>query len=75
MRAAKDEERQMKPATFDNLTVGDRVRHAVNGVGVVVAKGETVDVKFDHVGKNGQHWAGAYDRDWFRIVPTTLVKL
>lgn len=65
----------MRPATFEELTVGDRVSHTACGPGTVTAKGETVDVEFDHVGERGRHWRGSYDRDWFRFAQCRLTKI
>lgn len=65
----------MKPATFDELKVGDRVTHTACGPGVVTAKSKTVDVEFDAVGKNGRHWRGKYDRDWFLHAGCRLTKI
>lgn len=65
----------MHQASFDELAVGDRVKHTTCGDGVVVAKGETVDVQYDHIGKHGRHWSGKYDHDWFRNAQARLYKL
>lgn len=65
----------MQQATFNDLTVGDRVKHTTCGEGVVIAKGVTVDVQYDHIGKNGRPWSGKYDRDWFRHAQASLYRL
>jgi hypothetical protein len=55
---------------FDECHVGQRVRHTACGPGTVTARGETVDVRFDHVGKSGR-----YDRDWFRHAQCRLTAI
>lgn len=65
----------VKALSFDEIKVGDRVRHTTCGPGTVTAKGDTVDVTFDQVGKRGKHWRGEYDREWFRWAGAKLYRV
>jgi hypothetical protein len=65
----------MTPAQFDDVHVGDRVRHTSCGEGVVVAKGATIDVQFDAAGGRRGKRTGNYDRNWFVIATSKLIKL
>ena len=54
---------------FCDFGVGDRVRHiGMKQVGTVVSITETVNVKYDHIGARGRHWAGEYPPSWFETV-------
>lgn len=70
----KREECEVRALNFDEIKVGDRVCHSTCGNGTVIAKGDVVEVKFDHVGTRGKHWRGEYDRDWFRFAACRLTE-
>lgn len=56
-----------------DFSVGERVRHQLNGAGVVVAierdrsGQQCVVVEYDKIDRNGRPWRGAYCNLWFGL--------